>query len=69
MKRRIAIVGAGALGGHVGGYLVKAGQDVTLIDAWPEHVEAMRRDGLTLRGQTGPENFTVPVNAIHITDL
>jgi 2-dehydropantoate 2-reductase len=69
MKRRIAIVGAGALGGHVGGYLARAGQDVTLIDAWPEHVEAMRREGLTLRGQTAPENFTVPVNAIHITDL
>jgi 2-dehydropantoate 2-reductase len=69
MKRKIAIVGAGALGGHVGGYLAKAGQDVTLIDPWPEHVEAMRRDGLTLRGQTGPENFTVPVNAIHITEL
>jgi len=69
MKRKIAIVGAGALGGHVGGYLAKAGQDVTLIDPWPEHVEAMRRDGLTLRGQTAPENFTVPVNAIHITDL
>ena len=42
MKRKIAIVGAGALGGHVGGYLAKAGQDVTLIDPWPEHVEAMR---------------------------
>jgi 2-dehydropantoate 2-reductase len=69
MKRKIAIVGAGALGGHVGGYLAKAGQDVTLIDPWPEHVETMRRDGLTLRGQTGPENFTVPVNAIHITEL
>lgn len=69
MKRKIAIVGAGALGGHVGGYLAKSGQDVTLIDPWPEHVEAMRRDGLTLRGQTAPENFTVPVNAIHITEL
>jgi 2-dehydropantoate 2-reductase len=69
MKRKIAIVGAGALGGHVGGYLAKTGQDVTLIDPWPEHVETMRRDGLTLRGQTGPENFTVPVNAIHITEL
>ncbi len=69
MKRKIAIVGAGALGGHVGGYLAKAGQDVTLIDPWPEHVEAMRKDGLTLRGQTAPENFTVPVNAIHITEL
>lgn len=65
----IAIVGAGALGGHVGAYLTKAGERVTLIDPWPEHVEKMRRDGLTLRGQSAPENFTVPVKAIHITEL
>ena len=68
-KWNIAIVGAGALGGHVGGYLTKAGHRITLIDPWPEHVEKMRRDGLTLRGETAPENFTVPVNAIHLTEL
>ena len=65
----IAIVGAGALGGHVGAYLTRAGERVTLIDPWPEHVEKMRRDGLTLRGQTAAENFTVPVKAIHLTEL
>ena len=32
---KIAIVGAGALGGHVGAYLTREGHDVTLIDAWP----------------------------------
>ena len=68
-KRNIAIVGAGALGGHVGGYLTKNGERVTVIDPWPEHVEAMRRDGLTLRGQTAPENFNVKVKAIHLTEL
>ena len=69
MAKRLAIVGAGALGGHVGAYLAREGRDVTLIDPWPEHVEVMRRDGLTLRGQTAPENFTTKVNAIHITEL
>ena len=68
-KRNIAIVGAGALGGHVGGYLTKNGERVTFIDPWPEHVETMRRDGLTLRGQTAPENFNVKVKAIHLTEL
>ena len=62
-KWNIAIVGAGALGGHVGAYLTRAGERITFIDPWPQHVEKMRRDGLTLRGQTGPENFTVPVKA------
>ncbi len=52
MTRRIAIVGTGAVGGYTGGHLTAAGADVTLIDAWPEHVEAMRRDGLMLSGLT-----------------
>ena len=66
---KIAIVGAGALGGHVGAYLTREGHDVTLIDAWPEHVEYMRAHGLTLDGITEPECFTQAVNSIHITDL
>jgi len=69
MSPRIAIVGAGALGGHVGGYLARAGRDVTLIDAWPDHVMAMRAHGLTLAGLTAEENFTQKVRAIHITDV
>lgn len=68
-KKKIAIVGAGALGGHVGGYLAKHGEDVTLIDPWPEHIDAMRRNGLTLVGLTAPENFTVKVKAMHLTEL
>ena len=38
---RIGIIGAGAIGSVVGGLLAKVGRDVTLIDQWPEHVEAM----------------------------
>jgi 2-dehydropantoate 2-reductase len=69
MQPKIAIVGAGALGAHVGGWLTRDGRDVTLIDPWPEHVEAMRTNGLTLRGLSGPENFTQPVTALHLTEL
>lgn len=69
MTKRIAIVGAGALGGHVGAYLTRDGHDITLIDPWPEHVERMRTTGLTLQGQTDPECFTVKVRAIHLTEL
>lgn len=69
MEKKIAIVGAGALGAHVGAYLTRDGRDITLIDPWPEHVEKMRSEGITLCGQTEPENFTVPVKAIHLTEL
>jgi len=70
MKKRIAIVGAGALGGYVGGYLARDGHDVTLIDAWPEHVETIRARGLELDGVTEAEQFTVRgVRALHLTEV
>lgn len=42
---RVAVVGAGAVGGYFGGMLARAGADVTLIGR-PMHVEVWNRDGL-----------------------
>src|SRR6202789_1283841 len=69
MKKRIAVVGAGAVGGYVGASLAHAGHDVTLIDPWPEHVEAIRANGMNLYGMTEAERRTVKVNAMHLTEL
>ena len=69
MGKRIAYVGAGAVGGYVAGHLTRAGHDVTLIDPWPEHVEHMRRHGIELSGTTAAERHTVPVKALHVSDL
>jgi 2-dehydropantoate 2-reductase len=69
MKKRIAIVGAGALGGYVGGSLSHLGHDVTLIDPWPENVETIRRRGLELDGLTPEEKFTARPKILHITEL
>jgi 2-dehydropantoate 2-reductase len=68
MKPRIAVVGAGAVGGYVGASLAYAGHDVTLIDPWPAHVEAIRAQGMNLYGMTEAERRTVPVPAIHLTE-
>ena len=69
MTHRIAIVGAGALGGYVGGSLAQLGHDVTLIDAWPEQVETIRARGLELDGVTPEERFTVrKLKTLHITE-
>ena len=68
MGKRIVFIGAGAIGGYVGGHMTRAGHDVTLIDAWPEHVERMRSHGLELSGITEAERHTVKVNAWHITE-
>src|ERR1700684_3254247 len=68
MSKRIAFVGAGAIGGYIGANLAALGHDVTLIDPWPAHVEAIRSGGMHLYGMTEPENHTVRVNAMHITE-
>jgi 2-dehydropantoate 2-reductase len=64
MATRIGIMGAGAIGSVVGGMLTKAGHDVTLIDQWYAHVEAMKAHGLRLSGTVG--DHVVPVKAVHL---
>ena len=46
--KKIAVLGSGANGASIGADLTRAGLDVVLIDQWPEHVEAMRRNGIRI---------------------
>ena len=64
---RIAILGAGAIGSVVGGMLTRAAVDVTLVDQWPDHIEAMKRHGLRLSGTCG--EHAIPVHAVHLHEL
>jgi 2-dehydropantoate 2-reductase len=59
---RFIICGAGAIGGVIGGQLAKAGNDVIFIDKDTDHVEALRRNGLQLRGVHG--NHAIPVHVV-----
>jgi 2-dehydropantoate 2-reductase len=63
---RYVIVGAGAIGGTVGAYMVKAGYDVLFVDNVVEHVEKINKDGLKI---TGREDFVVNAQAILPEDL
>ncbi|HEU0168477.1 MAG TPA: 2-dehydropantoate 2-reductase [Chloroflexota bacterium] len=54
-----AIVGAGAIGGLLGGYLARSGQQVTLIARGP-HLAAMREHGLRVLTSDGGEFLTHP---------
>ena len=54
------IYGDGAIGGLIGAYLARAGEDVRFVDRMAEHVEAMNRQGLRI---TGAAEFTVPARA------
>lgn len=49
---RVCVIGAGALGGSFAARLATlAGEEVALVDAWPEHVAAIARDGLVALGE------------------
>lgn len=65
----VCVVGAGAVGGYVGAHMARAGIDVTLVDAWPEHVETMRRTGIQVTGMNGAGSVSTPVRALHIGDV
>ncbi|HVB17859.1 MAG TPA: 2-dehydropantoate 2-reductase [Stellaceae bacterium] len=67
--KRIVVVGAGAIGGYTGGNLAHNGFDVTIVDPWPEHVEAIRRDGLSLEGITPQESVVAHPKMLHLTEL
>jgi 2-dehydropantoate 2-reductase len=69
MGSKIAIVSAGAVGGYTGAHMVQAGENVTFIDAWPEHVDHMNKHGLRVTHAKDVPEFTVPVRALHITEV
>jgi len=67
MDRKIAVLGSGAQGSGVGVDLVRAGYDVTFIEQWPAHVEAMRANGLRVNLPTG--STVTPVRAMHLAEV
>jgi 2-dehydropantoate 2-reductase len=58
---RVAVIGAGGVGGYYGGMLARSGVDVTFI-ARGTQLEAIRSNGLTVK-TTHVGEFTVPVQA------
>ena len=67
MAKKIGVVGVGAIGGILGGSLTMAGNSVTLIDQWPENVEAMKTRGLRISGTHGEHQ--IPVRALHLCEV
>jgi 2-dehydropantoate 2-reductase len=67
VDERIAVVGTGANGAAFGADMSRAGLDVTFIEQWPAHVEAMRANGL--RVEIPEETVTTPVRAFHMCEV
>ncbi|HZD03506.1 MAG TPA: 2-dehydropantoate 2-reductase [Longimicrobiales bacterium] len=58
----VVIWGAGAMGGSIGAWLIRAGREVVLVDTDDAHTSAIRAHGLRI---TGPvDAFTVPAVAV-----
>lgn len=65
--KTIAVLGAGAIGSSIAADLTQAGLDVTVIDQWPAHVEAMKSAGL--RVTMTDNDVQTAVRALHLCDL
>ena len=65
--QKIAILGSGANGASIGADLTAAGVDVTLIEQWPAHVEAMRASGLTIELPDG--ELHVEPRTMHLCEV
>jgi 2-dehydropantoate 2-reductase len=61
------IFGAGAIGGTVGGHMVRGGESVVFVDRDAAHVRAINERGLTIKGFQ--ETFTVRAQAVTPEDM
>lgn len=61
-SHRIAIIGAGAVGGYFGARFARAGLDVTFFDPWAEHAAQCARQGLTIEAMNPAENLRIRVD-------
>ena len=57
---KIAVIGAGAIGSLITGYLIEKGEDITLI-AKPSQFTQMDHAGLHIRGARGDKNIPIHV--------
>jgi 2-dehydropantoate 2-reductase len=55
---KIAVMGAGGVGGYFGGRLAQAGHDVSFV-ARGRHLDALRAKGLTLKNPAGEQTINV----------
>jgi len=59
---KLCIFGAGAIGGYLGVKLARSGVDVSLVARGP-HLEAIRKNGLTLVSEVRTDTVTLPASS------
>ena len=61
MSNRMIVIGAGPIGGIIGGRLARAGHDITFVDIDKKHVAAIREKGLQVDVPDGPFNVKIKI--------
>jgi 2-dehydropantoate 2-reductase len=51
--KKVAVLGAGAMGSLFGGLLAEGGLKVALIDVWQDHIDEIKNRGLKITGEGG----------------
>lgn len=64
---KICILGAGAMGCMLGGYLKLGGAEVHFIDPYEAHMNAISKDGLKLKMQHADEEWTIDIDSAATT--
>ncbi|MFX1507321.1 MAG: ketopantoate reductase family protein [Promethearchaeota archaeon] len=74
-KQKVAIIGAGPSGGILGSFLVKKNVEVTLVDIWKAHMEAIQNYGLqvigaaTITTQFDEDHLKLSISDLEDTDV
>lgn len=63
-KKRVLVVGSGAVGSYIGGWLTHTGHDVVFADSWAEQVDTINSEGLRVEGPHEP--FVSHPRAFHL---
>ena len=71
---KVAIVGCGAMGSVYAALMASAGHEVHAVTTWPDHAEAMAREGLRVEGASGDRTIRlasagVTTDGIGVCDL
>ncbi|HEY5332121.1 MAG TPA: 2-dehydropantoate 2-reductase N-terminal domain-containing protein [Solirubrobacterales bacterium] len=67
-EKSIAVVGTGANGATLAADMAIAGLDVTCIEQWPAHVEAIKAEGVRIDSPQGPGE-RVPLRIFHLCEV
>ena len=65
----ITVVGAGAMGSIYAGLLADAGNQVSVVDIWQDHIDEISMNGLRIQGASGDRlirNIFATTNAASI---